>query len=72
MPWLVPGAELLAGHHRPDLRLQLLTSVRLRSKAPVVQEGRPVQPAQVPGRVPQLVQRGVRVGVLRRVSPVTQ
>ena len=70
---LVADAELLAGHHRGDLRPQLLAGVGVGAEAAVVHQGGPVQPVRVPGGVPQLVQRGVRVGVLRReLAPVRQ
>ena len=61
---LVPDAELLAGHHGCDLRAQFFPGVGLRAEPPMVDQRRPVQPARVPGRMSQFVERRVRVGIL--------
>ncbi len=42
VPWLVPDAELLAGHHRPYLHPQFLTGVRLCSEPLMLDERRSV------------------------------
>ena len=56
VPRLVPDAELLAGHHRGDLRPQPLAGVGLGAEAAVLDQGRAVRPARVTRRGPQLVQ----------------
>ena len=68
VPRLVADAELLAGHRRGGLRPQLLPRVRLGAEAAVVDQRRPVQPARMPGRMPQLVQGGMRLDTDRLIG----
>ena len=65
----VSDAEPPAGHHRRDLRPQLLVGVCLRTQPAVLNHKRTFQPAPAPSGMPQLVQRRVRVDVLLRELP---
>ena len=72
---VVAEPEPVPGHHRADLRRQLLAGVVRGGEAlfDPLDQGRPVEPACVPGPVPQLVQRGLvvdRTG--RELVPVRQ